>query len=105
MEGRAGRRPEIEPAVIVKEFLEYVLRQLVEHPDDLLVHALDREDGEILFRIELRESDIGRVIGKSGSTIRSIRTLLEVAAAKQDRRVSLEVIREADGDSAPAATD
>ena len=73
------------------EFLRYVVQQLVEHPDEVLI--THREEGEkILFRLSLRKSDVGRLIGKGGSTIGAIRELLQAAGEREGKKVSLEVL-------------
>ncbi len=74
----------------MNEFLEFVLKRLVEHPDDILIrHA---EDGSVLyFKITARQSDVGRIIGKSGHTIHALRTLMSAAASRHDHKVMIDV--------------
>ena len=73
------------------EFLRFVVQRLVEHPDEaVLTH---REEGEkILFQLSLRKSDVGRLIGKGGSTIGAIRELLHAVGEREGKKVSLEVL-------------
>ncbi len=83
----------------MQEFLDYVLRQLIDYPEDMV---LTRHDGNkrTTFHLRLRQSDIGKVIGKHGQTIIAIRNLLSAAAARHGERAQLEII-EADGAGAP----
>ena len=72
-------------------FLRYLVRQLVEHPDDVQLNH--RQEGEkIIFLLSMNKSDLGRLIGKGGATIRSIRDLLAASAEKKGLRVALEIL-------------
>lgn len=75
----------------MRQFLEFVLGRLVDHPDELVV--TQGEDGAfIFFKISAHPDDIGRVVGKGGSTISAIRSLMEAAAIGTGRKVAVEVI-------------
>ncbi len=75
----------------MKEFLEFVLKRLVDYPDELVI--TQGEDGEfIFFKISTHPNDIGRVVGKSGSTISAIRSLLEAVVANSGRKVAVEIL-------------
>jgi uncharacterized protein len=77
----------------MERFLEYVLRQLVEFPDEMAI--LKEEAGKrTVFRLRLRQTDIGKVVGKHGSTIAAIRNLLAAAAAKTGGKATVEIIEE-----------
>jgi len=75
----------------VKEFIEYVVKALVDHPNEVSVTQIDGEK-TVIFELRCNPSDIGKVIGKSGRTIKSIRTLLGAAAAKANMRAMLEIV-------------
>jgi predicted RNA-binding protein YlqC (UPF0109 family) len=77
----------------MQEFLEYVVKGLVEHPDAVIVEPSDRE-GLIVYQLRLHPSDMGKVIGKQGNTINAIRALLQVGSAKQGTRSALEVVED-----------
>ncbi len=80
----------MDSAVALQEFLEYVVACLIDHPDQASVlHDLD--DDTHVFRIVLAKEDAGRVIGRQGSTIRSIRSLLEAACVKHGIRANVDV--------------
>ncbi len=75
----------------MKEFIEYVVKALVDHPEEVSVTQIDGEK-TVIFELRCNESDIGKVIGKQGRTIKAIRTLLGSAAAKAGMRAMLEII-------------
>jgi len=75
----------------MKAFIEYVVKALVDNPDQVSVTEVDSER-VIVFEVRLNQSDVGKVIGKSGRTITAIRTLLTSAAGKQGKRAVLEII-------------
>ena len=75
----------------MKAFVEYVVKALVDHPDQVDVREVDG-DRVVVFELRLNQTDIGKVIGKSGRTITAIRTLLTSAAAKQGKRAMLEIV-------------
>lgn len=77
-------------AVGDKEFLEYIVRSIVGHPDDVKIERTLDERG-VLLSLSLNQEDMGYVIGKQGQTARSIRTLLKIVGAKNDARVNLKI--------------
>jgi predicted RNA-binding protein YlqC (UPF0109 family) len=77
----------------VQQFLEYVLRQLIEYPDEMVITSLEAPR-KITFRLQLRKSDIGRVIGRHGHTIVAIRELLSAAAARHGQRAYVQIIED-----------
>jgi uncharacterized protein len=73
------------------EFLRYVVQQLVENPDEVAI--THRQDGEkTIYLLSMRQSDVGRLIGKGGGTIKAIRDLLSVAAEKHGKKAGLEIL-------------
>ena len=84
----------------MERFLDYVLRQIVEFPDEVVI-IKDDAAKKTVFRLQMRKSDIGKVVGKHGQTIAAIRNLLDAAAAKHGGRATVEIIEE-DGRTAPA---
>ena len=75
----------------MKEFLEFIIRQLVEFPDDMVLTEIP--NGKMtIFKVQLRQSDVGRIIGRNGQTIQSIRALLSSAAARHNQRATLEIV-------------
>ena len=89
----------------MKAFVEFVVKALVDHPEQVDVKEVDGER-TVVFELRLNQTDIGKVIGKSGRTITAIRSLLTSAAAKQGKRAMLEIIepegsRRTDGAAPP----
>ena len=68
-----------------------MVKALVDHPEEVLVTEVDSER-VVVFELRLNQTDVGKVIGKSGRTITAIRTLLTSSAAKQGKRAMLEII-------------
>jgi predicted RNA-binding protein YlqC (UPF0109 family) len=75
----------------VKEFLEFVIRQLVDYPDEVMLSEVPN-GRMIVFRVQLRQSDVGRVIGRNGQTIQAIRALLASSASRHGQRATLEIV-------------
>ena len=75
----------------MKDLVEYVVKSLVESPDEVSIAEFDDEN-ETVLELTVAGSDMGRVIGKSGRVINAIRTLAQVATAKQGTRVSVELV-------------
>lgn len=74
----------------MQEFLQYVIAQLVDRPDDFSLRVTDRGDVRE-YVLDLPRTEVGKVIGKQGHTINAIRNLLAVAAARQDGRATFEI--------------
>ena len=74
----------------MKEFIEYLLNQIVSKPDQISVEESD-EVGLKIYKIHVATEDMGTVIGKEGHTIKSIRDLVRAKAIKDDVRVRIVV--------------
>lgn len=77
------------------EFVKYVVQQIVDHPDQVTVERSVDEMG-VLITLKVAKEDMGKVIGKSGQTAKSIRILLRVIGSKNNARVNLKIV-EPDG--------
>ncbi len=75
----------------MKEMLEYIVRHLVDHPDDIRITEVDGEKTAI-YELRCHSEDIGKVIGKNGKTVGAIRLILSTVAARKGRRAMLEVV-------------
>ena len=84
----------------MEEFIEFVIRSLVEFPDEMIITKIESPQ-KVVFQIQLRQSDIGFVIGKQGHTIEAIRNLLNAAASRHGQKVVLQILDEESG--APAS--
>ncbi len=86
-----------------QEFLEFVVKGLVEHPDAVKIGRTVDEMG-VLLTLDLHAEDMGKVIGRSGNTAKAIRTLLRVVGMKHNARVNLKINEPLGGQRAPAET-
>ena len=87
-----------------QEFVEYVLKTVVDNPDDVKVDRTIDEMG-VLISVSVHPDDMGKVIGKSGQTAKAIRTLLKVVGAKRDARVNMKIIEPEGGTGGGKASD
>jgi uncharacterized protein len=88
-----------------KEFVEYVVKALVSHPEDVKVRR-SVDDMGVLLELAVNPEDMGKVIGKAGATAKSIRTLLRVLGSRNDARVNLKIVEpEGAEPKAPVADD
>jgi len=74
-----------------QEFVEYVVKSIVDHADDVKAERTIDEMG-VLITLSVNPEDMGQIIGRQGQTAKSIRTLLRVIGAKNDARVNLKVL-------------
>jgi uncharacterized protein len=74
----------------IKEFLEYILKNILTDQNDLSITQTVDALG-ILLEVKVSEHDMGKLIGKGGQTVKSIRTLLRLMGAKSDQRVNLRI--------------
>src|SRR5271156_1261892 len=82
-----------------QEFLEYLVKSLVDHPDDVKVDRKVDEMG-VLLSLHVNPMDMGQVVGRQGMTAKSIRSLLRIVGVKNNARVNLK-IEEPDGSTRP----
>lgn len=73
-----------------QQFLEYVIKALVDNPNDVKVNRTVDEMG-VLLTLEVSAADMGKIIGRQGNTAKSIRTLLRVVGMKNNSRVNLKI--------------
>ena len=77
----------------MQEFVEYVVKGLVQYPDAASVTPVAR-GGLTVYEIRLAASDVGKIIGRQGLTINAIRSLLLAGSAKKGLRCSLEIVED-----------
>ncbi|MEE8391459.1 MAG: KH domain-containing protein [Anaerolineae bacterium] len=75
----------------MKELVEFIAKSLVDDPSQVYVSEIEGETSVIL-ELRVGPEDMGRIIGKGGRTVNSVRTLVRILAAKQGKRVTLEVV-------------
>ncbi len=74
-----------------KELVEFLVKSLVDKPEEVSVNVIDGEKSTIL-ELRVAESDIGKVIGKQGRIAKAIRTILSASAVKGGKRAVLEIL-------------
>ena len=75
----------------MKELVEFMAKQLVDRPEEVHVTEIEGEKA-VVFELRVGQGELGRVIGKGGRTAQAMRVLLNAAAAKQGKRVVLEIL-------------
>jgi uncharacterized protein len=83
----------------MQEFLDFVLRHLIDYPDEMILTKVEAPK-KTIFRLRLRKSDIGKVVGKHGQTITAIRNILSAAASRHGEKAALDIVE----DEGPPAT-
>ncbi len=84
-----------------REFLEHIVKELVDHPEDVKVERKVDEMG-VLLSLKVNPEDMGQIIGREGSTAKAIRNLVRIVGLKNHARVNLK-IEEPEGGRAPRA--
>ncbi len=74
-----------------RDFVEFVVKQIVEHPDQVVVTRAVDEMG-VLITLKVAKEDMGKIIGKAGQTAKSLRILLRVIGSKNNARVNLKIV-------------
>lgn len=74
-----------------KKFLEYVVKELVDHPESVKIDRTVDEMG-VLLSLDVHPEDMGKIIGRQGNTAKAIRTLLRVVGMKNNARVNLKIL-------------
>src|ERR1044072_1515529 len=82
-------------STIDQQFIEYIVRSVVGHPEDVVVERIIDEKG-VLLTLTVNPEDLGRVIGKRGVTAQSLRTLLRALGTKNDARYNLKIVNNDD---------
>ncbi len=86
-----------------REFIEYIVKNIVDHPEDVVVERGVDEMG-VLITLKVNKDDMGKVIGKSGQTAKSLRVLLRVIGSKNNARVNLKIV-EPEGEGVDTTSD
>jgi uncharacterized protein len=76
----------------MKELLEYLARGLVDRPEEVRVTELTEDDGTVVLELSVADGDYGNVIGRGGRTASALRTVIKTAAAKDKRRVFVDIV-------------
>ena len=76
----------------MKELLEYLVRELVDEPDEVSVEEFEEDDGTLVLELSVDDDDYGQVIGRGGRTAQALRTVVKAAAVKDNRRVLIDIV-------------
>jgi len=76
---------------MLKQFLENIIVPIVDKPDEVNITEVDGES-VCIYELRINKGDFGKVLGKNGKNVQSIRTLLSAVAAKNGKRAYLEVV-------------
>jgi len=79
------------PEIQDQEFVEFIVKSIVDYPDEVEVGRTIDEMG-VLLELTVNQEEMGKVIGKDGKTAKSIRKLMRVLGAKNDARLNLKII-------------
>ena len=88
-------------STIDQQFVEYIVKSLVEHPDDVSVDRIVDEKG-VLLTLTVNPGDLGRVIGRRGGTAQNLRTLLQALETKNSAHYNLKIVNNDNPDEAVA---
>jgi len=77
----------------MQAFLEYVVKGLVDHPEEVAITPVERE-GTTMYELRLHPQDVGKIIGRQGMTINAIRSLLLAGSARKGLRCTLEIVED-----------
>jgi uncharacterized protein len=80
----------------MQEFLEYVVKGLVQKPEAVTITPIERE-GMTVYELRLDPDDVGKIIGRQGVTINAIRSLLLAGSAKKGMRCAVEIVEDGKG--------
>jgi len=75
----------------MKELVETIAKALVDHPEEVRVHALEKER-QIVYELSVHPDDMGKIIGKQGRIAKAMRTVVTSAAVQSDKRVTVEIV-------------
>ena len=73
-----------------KDLLEYIVKNLVSMPEEVQINSVDA-DGKVILKLKVAKEDMGRVIGKDGRIIRSIREIINAYASRNHEKISVDV--------------
>jgi predicted RNA-binding protein YlqC (UPF0109 family) len=76
----------------MKDFVEYLAKNLVDFPDSVQVSIKTDEERKTIFSLQVKKEDLGKVIGKEGKNAQAMRTLLTAVGAKAGKRAILDII-------------
>jgi uncharacterized protein len=76
----------------VRDLLDYLVRCLVDRPDEVEVEEFAEDDGTLVLELTVADDDYGKVIGRGGRTAQALRTVVKAAGARDNRRVLVDIV-------------
>lgn len=76
----------------MREVLETIAKSLVDYPEQVDIQEVSGEEETVTLELRVAESDMGKVIGKQGRIAKAIRTVVKAAAAKENKKVSVDIV-------------
>ncbi len=76
----------------MKELLEYMVKELVDNPDEVKIEEEEEDDKTVIFKLSVSENDLGKVIGKKGRTANALRVILRAASAKRGKSSIVKIL-------------
>ena len=76
----------------MKELLEYIVKELVDNPDEVKITEENEDDKTVIFKLNVSENDLGKVIGKKGRTANAIRVIMRAASAKRGKSSIVKIL-------------
>ena len=76
----------------MEDLLEFLARALVDKPDEVSVEGFEEDDGTVVLEIHVADDDVGKIIGRGGRTVSSLRTVMRAVASRQDERILVDVV-------------
>lgn len=76
----------------MKELLEYMVKELVDSPDNVEITEEEEDDKTVIFKLKVAEDDLGKVIGKKGRTANALRVVMRAASAKRGKSSIVKIL-------------
>ena len=78
-----------------EKLLEMLAKNLVNNPDSVAIKVETGADGIVMYKLNVAKDDMGRIIGRNGRIAKAIRTIMKVAALKENKKIEVEIVDEA----------
>ena len=75
----------------MKEFLNYILSKIVDHPNDLTIEEKQLSENFYQYLITANSEDVGKIIGKEGKIIQAVRNIVKILAVKENKQIRIEI--------------
>lgn len=89
----------------MKDLLQYILKNLVDNPDEITIKQSQDETGLITFNVTVSQADMGKVIGRGGKVINAIRQIIKIKSIKEGKRININLQEPEGGSKAETSSD